>query len=159
VGIEIERKFLVRSDQWRAEARPGQRYRQGYLHARPDVSVRVRVVGGEGFLTVKGATRGIERLEFEYVIPRADAETMLAQLCGRPLIEKTRFLVPHAGRTWEVDVFDGENAGLVVAEVELPSTDAELTLPPWVGQEVSGDARYYNANLARRPYAGWKDDR
>ena len=158
MGIEIERKFLVGSDQWRAAAGPGTRYRQGYLYAQADGAVRVRVAGDEAWLTVKGATRGIERLEFEYVIPRADAEAMLEHLCRRPLIEKTRYVVPHGGRRWEVDVFEGANAGLVVAEVELPSADAAVDLPAWVGREVSDDPRYYNANLARHPYREWKDE-
>ena len=157
MGIEIERKFLVGSDGWRASAGAGQRVRQGYLTAGPGSAVRVRVAGGEAWLTVKGPTRGIARAEFEYPIPLADAEAMLAHLCGPSLIEKTRYVVPFGGRRWEVDVFDGANAGLVLAEVELPAADAAVELPPWAGREVSDDARYANAALARHPYAAWRD--
>ncbi len=153
--IEIERKFLVHRHLWRADPATGTRYRQGYLAGDPACTVRVRLAGDRGFLTVKGAPRGIERLEFEYPIPGADAEAMLAALCRGPLIEKTRYRVPFRGRVWEVDVFEGDNAPLILAEVELPSADAEVALPPWAGREVSGDARYYNANLARRPFRDW----
>lgn len=157
MAIEIERKFLVRDDRWRAEASPGVRYRQGYLCTDVDRVVRVRTVGDGGFLTVKGATVGIARLEFEYPIPRANADAMLDRLCPAPLIEKTRYRVPFAGRVWEVDVFAGDNAGLILAEVELPSADAAVVLPPWAGAEVSDDPRYYNSNLARMPYGRWRD--
>jgi CYTH domain-containing protein len=156
VALEIERKFLVRADAWHPDAATGTRYRQGYLCSAPDRVVRVRTAGGEGFLTVKGATEGITRLEYEYRIPVADADELLDRLCPRPLIEKTRYRVPWAGRVWEVDVFEGENEGLVLAEVELPSADAAVELPPWAGAEVSEDPRYYNANLARNPYARWR---
>ncbi len=157
MGIEIERKFLVGSESWRAGAGPGRRMRQGYLHAGPEGTVRVRIAGDEAWLAVKGETRGLERAEYEYPIPRADAEAMLARLCRPPLVEKTRYVVPFAGRRWEVDVFEGANAGLVIAEVELPAADAAVTLPPWAGREVSNDARYFNAALARHPYAEWRD--
>ena len=157
MGIEIERKFLVDTARWHADPEQGRRYRQGYLFAQPDAAVRVRVAGDEAWLTIKGAVRGIERLEFEYAIPRADADAMLAAFCRGPLIEKIRYRVPFAGRTWEVDVFEGDNAGLVLAEVELPSADDAPDLPPWAGREVSDDPRYYNANLARHPYREWRD--
>jgi adenylate cyclase len=155
VGTEIERKFLIDRSAWRADPALGTRYRQGYLATDAGRTVRVRIAGDRGFLTVKGPTRGIERLEFEYPIPLGDAEAMLAQLCDGPLIEKTRYRVPFAGRMWEVDVFDGENAGLILAEVELPSSDAEVVLPAWAAREVSGDPRYYNANLVHNPYSQW----
>ncbi len=155
MATEIERKFLVNRSVWRPDPALGTRYRQGYLASELGCTVRVRIAGDRGFLTVKGRTRGIERLEFEYPIPSADAGAMLAQLCDGPLIEKTRYRVPFAGRMWEVDVFDGDNTGLILAEVELPSADAEVALPPWAGREVSGDPRYYNANLVRNPYAQW----
>jgi adenylate cyclase len=154
VGREIERKFLVRNDRWRAGAR-GEMLRQGYLAADLERTVRVRVVGERAYLTVKGRNRGIERSEFEYEIPVLDAEQMLDQLCQRPLLEKTRFRVEHAGRVWEVDEFRGENLGLLVAEIELESVDETVQLPDWVGQEVSGDPRYYNANLIRNPFTRW----
>lgn len=155
MGVEIERKFLVNTARWQPTPGQGVHYRQGYLASAPDVVVRVRTAGDRAFLTVKGATEGISRLEFEYPVPVEDANTMLVRLCPGPLIEKTRYRVPFAGRVWEVDVFDGENAGLVLAEVELPAADAVVELPPWVGVEVSDDPRYYNANLSRNPYARW----
>jgi len=157
LAIEIERKYLVKHDVWRADPAQGKRYRQGYLSTDADRVVRVRTVGDQGFLTIKGATTGIERLEFEYPIPVADADAMLDRLCARPLIEKTRYRVPFEGRVWEVDVFEGENAGLIIAEVELPAVGAVVALPPWAGAEVSADPRYYNSNLTRHPYARWRD--
>lgn len=153
--LEIERKFLVHTALWRADPARASRYRQGYLCGAPDVVVRVRTADSAAFLTVKGATQGITRLEFEYPIPIADANEMLDALCGGAIIEKTRYRVPFGGRTWEVDVFAGENAGLVLAEVELPSADAVVELPPWAGVEVSDDSRYYNASLARHPFMHW----
>lgn len=156
VGKEIEHKFLVRGDQWRVGAR-GLAYRQGYLAADADRTVRVRVGGDRGYLTVKGKTQGIERTEFEYEIPLADAEEMLDHLCLRPLIEKVRYRVEHHGRVWEVDDFSGENRGLVVAEIEVRTGEDRLELPDWVGPEVSGDPRYYNANLVRHPYSRWQE--
>ena len=153
---EIERKFLVAADGWRAGAH-GVRYRQGYLSAGSDArcTVRVRVAGEEAFLTVKGPASGGARDEYEYPIPVADAEEMLSRLAAGGTVEKTRHRVPFAGRTWEVDEFAGENAPLVVAEVELESVGAAVSLPAWVGREVTDDPRYTNASLALRPYSGW----
>ena len=153
---EIERKFLVTSDAWRIDAQ-GKRYRQGYLSIDVDRTVRVRVAGDAGFLTVKGRSSGAARAEYEYPIPLAHAEEMLDRLCLRPLIEKTRYRIPHGGLVWEVDVFAGENAGLVVAEVEIEAEDQEVALPPWVGREVTGDHRYANASLVGRPFATWTE--
>lgn len=153
---EIERKFLVAGDGWRPGA-VGIPYRQGYLGAGADArcTVRARVAGEHAWLTIKGrATRG-ERDEYEYPIPVADAEEMLERLCGSARIEKIRYRVPFAGHTWEVDEFTGENAPLVVAEVELDRIDAEVELPPWVDREVTYDARYTNAALARTPFSRW----
>jgi adenylate cyclase len=150
---EIERKYLVEGAGWRSG--PGTLYRQGYLCSDQARTVRVRVAGDRGFLTIKGETRGISRPEFEYAIPLADAEAMLEGLCARPLVEKTRHVVEHAGHTWEVDEFHGENAGLILAEVELSNADEVPALPPWVGAEVSSDPRYFNANLAKRPFRSW----
>jgi adenylate cyclase len=158
VALEIERKFLVASDEWRQQAEPGVRYRQGYLSAQPRATVRVRVAGERAFLTVKGEAAGLVRPEFEYAIPLPDAEAMLAGLCGGPLVEKTRYRVPHSGHIWEVDVFEGDNAGLVVAELELTHPDEPFARPPWLGREVTGDARYLNARLARYPYRTWPQD-
>jgi adenylate cyclase len=151
---EIERKFLVTSDAWRHDA-VGKRYRQGYLSTDPERTVRVRVAGDTGYLTIKGPSAGASRSEYEYPIPRAEAEEMLDQLCLRPLVEKVRYRVPHAGLTWEVDEFEGENAGLIVAEVELTDPGQSVDLPPWVGREVTSDGRYANASLVARPYGTW----
>lgn len=152
---EIERKFLVTGEPWRA-ASSGTTYRQGYLSSHPERSVRVRTDGKKAKLTVKGLTRGATRDEFEYDLPLGDAEAMLDQLCERPLIEKTRYLVPYGGRTWEIDVFQGDNLGLVVAEVELASEDESLALPPWVAREVTDDPRYFNSNLVKNPFKNWR---
>jgi CYTH domain-containing protein len=150
MGTEIERKFLVKGDAWKAAAAPGIRYRQGYLCSDKDRTVRVRVAGDQAWLTVKGLTRGSSRPEFEYPVPIADGRQML-DMCERPLLEKTRHRVDHAGLTWEVDVFEGDNAGLVLAEVELERADQPVDLPPWAGIEVTDDSRYYNVNLAKHP--------
>jgi adenylate cyclase len=155
MGVEIERKFLVIGKPW--QAIEGTYYRQGYLTTDPERTVRVRIAGTEGFLTIKGASQGASRSEFEYAIPLDEAEQMLKQLCPQPQIEKTRYRIEHAGHTWEVDVFDGVNAGLVITEVELGSVDEKVELPAWVGQEVTGDERYYNAYLTRHPYTNWSN--
>lgn len=154
MATEIERKFLVRGDGWRTGA-AGQAYRQGYLAADGDRTVRVRLAGATGYLTVKGKTVGLSRPEYEYEIPAADAEELLDRLCLRPLIEKTRYRVEYGGHQWEIDVFEGENRGLVLAEIELSHPDEVFALPAWAGDDVSADPRYYNANLARRPYGNW----
>lgn len=157
MGIEIERKFLVVGDGWRSGATAAA-LRQGYLSSTPERIVRVRLEGERGALTVKGLSRGATRDEFEYEIPAADAKDMLERLCERPLLEKTRWTLEHAGRTWQVDQFHGENDGLVVAEVELARESDVVDLPPWAGREVTGDARYYNVSLVRRPYRAWPSD-
>jgi len=154
MGTEIERKFLVRGDAWRAAAK-GESYRQGYLSTDPDRTVRVRVVGDRGYLTVKGRSEGPARAEFEYPIPVGDAHALLERLCLQPLIEKVRYRVEHAGRIWEVDEFAGENQGLVLAEVELTDPAESVDVPAWAGEEVTDDPRYYNANLAREPFTRW----
>jgi CYTH domain-containing protein len=150
---EIERKFVVRGDGWRQG--DGTLYRQGYLSRESARTVRVRIAGGSGYLTVKGANEGITRREFEYAIPLSDAAEMLDHLCEQPLIEKTRYRIPHGGHTWEIDEFHGENQGLVVAEVELASADERPDLPDWIGEEVSQDSRYFNSSLVKRPYRSW----
>jgi adenylate cyclase len=152
---EIERKFLVVGDEWKRGA-AGVSYRQGYLSTVKERTVRVRTVGDKGFLTIKGVTVGVTRSEFEYSIPTADANALLNDLCEKPLIEKTRFKVQHAGLTWEIDEFFGENQGLVVAEVELKDEQQAIERPSWVGAEVSGDPRYFNSNLIRTPFSQWK---
>ncbi len=155
MATEIERKYLVRDDSWRDHVHYHVGYRQGYLANTEQCSVRVRVGGDTAHVNVKGSTVGASRLEFEYPVPLADAETMLRDLCLRPIIEKTRYLVRHAGKEWEVDVFEGDNAGLVVAEIELEDEAQAVTLPSWAGQEVTGDVRYYNSNLVATPYKQW----
>ena len=155
MGIEIERKFLVRNDDWRALAL-GQRYRQGYIAASLDCTVRVRIAGDQGYLTIKGATTGISRAEYEYGIPLEDAAQLLDTLCQPPLIEKTRYRIPAAsGLVWEVDEFAGENQGLIVAEIELSDPEQAVELPDWIGEEVSDDPRYLNSNLAKQPFCTW----
>lgn len=155
MGVEIERKFLVRNRDWFARIYSSARIRQGYMVNEREVSVRVRSIGNEAWLTIKGSARGLSRPEFEYQIPRSDAEQMLASLCQRPLIEKTRYWLHHGQHTWEIDVFEGDNAGLVVAEVELSDPAEDVDLPAWVGKDVSDDPRYLNASLVRRPYRQW----
>lgn len=154
MGEEIERKFLVLGDGWR-EAAHGTAFRQGFLSTDPERTVRVRVAGERGSLTIKGKTIGTRRAEFEYEIPLADAQWMLDSLCKRPLIEKVRYVLAVGGHTWEVDVFAGENAGLVIAEIELESEDEAFDKPDWVAEEVTDDPRYFNSNLVAKPYRVW----
>ena len=157
MATEIEHKFLVSSEAWRNTAAPGSHYRQGYLANSEGASVRVRVADGKGYLNIKSMTLGVKRHEFEYTIPVDDAEEMLAQLCVGALIEKTRYRVEHAGHVWEVDVFEGDNEGLVVAEIELDREGEAFEIPPWAGREVSHDTRYYNVCLAQQPYREWRE--
>jgi CYTH domain-containing protein len=152
---EIERKFLVVGNSWKTLA-SGVRYRQGYLSSAKERVVRVRIAGAVAFLTIKGVTEGISRAEFEYPIPIADAELMLDTMCERPLISKTRYRVPAGGLTWEIDEFHDENEGLVLAELELPDATTPFDRPEWVGEEVSADPRYFNANLVRQPFTTWQ---
>jgi adenylate cyclase len=154
MGQEIERKFLLRHDGWRPLA-TGQLYRQGYIPTQGSQTVRLRIVGDRGFLTIKGPTVGVSRSEFEYEIPVAEAEEMLDNLCAKPLIEKYRHRITVDQWIWEVDEFLGANQGLILAEVELAS-DAELpTIPDWIGDEVSGDRRYFNSYLVDHPFESW----
>lgn len=152
---EIERKFLVRNDSWRASVRKSTPFHQGYLCTETERNVRVRTKGDKAVLTIKGKAEGLRRLEFEYAIPMSDAETILDTLCLPTVIQKTRHLVDHGGLVWEIDEFAGANEGLVVAEVELESEDQQVDLPPWVGDEVSDDPKYLNANLVSRPFNQW----
>lgn len=156
MGIEIERKYLLKSDDWRADAL-GEKYRQGYLNSEKGRTVRVRTIGKRGILTIKGpAVNGI-RPEYEYDIPLGDAEEMLTLLCHKPLIEKIRFKTDYHGFIWEIDEFKGENQGLILAEIELTAPDQTFDLPPWIDREVTDDPRYYNANLSRNPFCDWQD--
>lgn len=156
MGIEIERKFLVRNDTWRKLAADrGRPIRQGYLTATQQSTVRVRIIGDEAVVTIKGKSTGMRRSEFEYPIPMADAEQMLASLCRKPIVDKIRYRIPAGGLAWEVDDYFGENAGLVTAEIELQDESQTFDLPPWIGREVTGTARYYNSALARLPFSKW----
>jgi len=151
---EIERKFLLCGEDWRGLA-PGMAYVQGYLAGNGACSVRVRIAENSATLSIKGATTGASRSEFEYGIPLEDARQMLATLVRDPLIEKTRYTVEHKGFCWEIDEFHGRNQGLIVAEIELAHADQFFEKPAWIGEEVTGDLRYYNVNLARVPYSEW----
>ncbi len=153
---EIERKFLVVGDAWRALAQ-GVHYRQGYLNSIKERTVRIRTVGEKAVLTVKGPTVGVTRMEFEYQIPYDDCVAMLENLAEQPIIEKKRYKIPMGEFVWEIDEFFGVNEGLIVAEVELKSEDQAFEKPEWIGKEVSGDPRYFNSNLVAHPYSTWKD--
>ncbi|HSG10722.1 MAG TPA: CYTH domain-containing protein [Gammaproteobacteria bacterium] len=153
--LEIERKYTVINDAWRSQA-IGNHCVQGYLSLDPERTVRVRRVADQAWLTIKGRSRGMVRSEYEYPIPPEHAGELLG-MCLQPLIEKTRYRVAHAGLTWEVDVFSGDNAGLVIAEIELESVSQIPELPAWVGDEVTDDVRYYNASLVRHPYRQWHE--
>ncbi|MFO8128363.1 MAG: CYTH domain-containing protein [Bacteroidales bacterium] len=153
MGKETERKFLVRNNDFKSQGKPVF-IRQGYLNSDRERVVRVRIMGRAAFLTVKGISRGLTRKEFEYAIPVADAGELLG-LCEKPLIEKDRYLVEYKGFTWAVDVFHGENEGLVLAEIELESAGQSFELPAWAGAEVSGDPKYFNARLIKKPFKNW----
>jgi CYTH domain-containing protein len=152
MGTEIERKFRVKEGTWRNVK--GTSYRQGYLSTVKERTVRVRTIEDKGYLTIKGIAIGASRMEFEYEIPHQDAATLLHS-CEKPLIEKNRYRVEHGGFVWEVDEFFGENQGLIVAELELESEDQYFPKPDWVGEEVTGDPRYFNSNLIKNPYTKW----
>jgi CYTH domain-containing protein len=151
---EIERKFLVKGDNWRKIAE-GSVYRQGYISTQKEATVRVRIVGNQGYLTIKGPSIKYSRSEFEYPIPVEDAQEMLDKLCDRPLIEKTRYRVEWGGLVWEIDEFEGVNKGLILAEVELSEETQQIELPSWIGEEVSEDPRYFNSNLVKNPFSQW----
>ncbi|MGX4644224.1 CYTH domain-containing protein [Massilia sp. SYSU DXS3249] len=156
MGVEIERKFLVKGDAWRALGE-ATLLRQGYLSLDPERTVRVRIEGEAATLTIKGKNRGATRGEWEYPIPVPEAAELLDTLCQRPLVEKIRHRIAAGPHTWEVDEFLGANAGLVVAEIELASEDEAFDKPGWIGLEVTHDHRYFNSNLIRHPYSAWKD--
>ncbi|MEI7841184.1 MAG: CYTH domain-containing protein [Methylococcaceae bacterium] len=155
---EIEHKFLLANDDWREYVSHSVIYKQGYLSSQPTSSIRVRISDSEAWLNIKSATIGTQRSEYEYEIPLADAHEILNNLCLKPVIEKTRHLVTHENHLWEIDEFDGENAGLIVAEIELDAVGETFAKPDWIGAEVTQDVRYYNNNLAREPYCQWRDD-
>jgi adenylate cyclase len=151
---EIERKFLLKNDNWKSEITSRKIIKQGYLNTQKERTVRVRIFGKKGFLTIKGETVGMTRLEFEYEIPVQEAKELL-QLCENPLIEKERFIVSRGKLKWEIDIFEGENAGLRIAEVELEDESQDVEIPDWIGEEVTFDHRYFNSNLVKLPFKSW----
>lgn len=157
MGVEIERKFLLANEAWRGAVVRRETMRQGYLPSAPELSVRVRVAGERAWLNLKSGGLVARRLEFDYAIPLDDAEALLDALARPPLIEKTRHYVPMQGFEWEIDEFHGQNAGLVVAEIELDSEDQPFPRPEWLGAEVTHLERYYNVCLVRHPYADWDE--
>lgn len=154
MSVEIERKFLVRSEAWRDEVISRRQMSQGYLGGEGKASVRIRIAGEQAWLSVKSVSAGMSRLEFEYPVPVEDARQML-ELCDAPPVVKTRYWVRHGDDTWEVDVFQGQNQGLVTAELELRCEGQAFDRPQWLGREVTDDARYYNMNLAQNPFTLW----
>ena len=155
MALEIEHKFLVKDDSWRQDVSRSTLFRQGYLSNTPLSSVRVRVSDTEAWLNIKSATIGTQRQEFEYSIPLADGISLLASLCHKPLIEKTRHFVTYRDHLWEIDEFFGDNAGLIVAEIELSAVGEAFDKPAWLGDEVTHDVRYYNNNLCQNPFCNW----
>lgn len=155
MGLEIERKFLLKDDTWKAEADNGLEIKQGYLSSVIERTVRVRVIGEKGMLTVKGKNHNLTRNEFEYEIPFNEA-ILLLDLCETPIIEKKRYLVKRGSLVWEIDIFEGENEGLKVAEVELDSETQSFKLPDWLGNEVSQESKYFNSALIANPFKNWK---
>jgi len=158
MALEIERKYLIDLEKI-GTLENGTRIKQGYLSTNKDAVVRVRVKNDKAYLTIKGSNSGIARLEYEYEIPLEEANEMLEKLCQKPLIDKTRYLIKHDIHTWEVDVFYGDNKGLVVAEVELSSEDEFINLPTWIKEEVSHDDRYFNSNLMKHPFKDWEENK
>lgn len=152
---EIEHKFLLANDDWRKLVYKSAKYKQGYLSSQPTSSIRVRISANQAWLNIKSATIGTERLEFEYEIPYSDADEIITALCNKPLIEKIRHFVLIEDRIWEIDEFEGENKGLIIAEIELPEAGATFAKPTWLGDEVTDDLRYYNNNLNKHPYNKW----
>ena len=156
MGIEIERKFLVDINKL-PKLTNGHTIKQGYIQTQDYTTVRIRISQKEAFLTIKSKNKGASRLEFEYPIPLLDAQEMLMHICQDTVVEKTRYLIPHDGHTWELDIFEGRNKGLIVAEIELNSESETFTLPNWVTKDVTDDVRYFNANLLHTPYGTWNN--
>lgn len=159
MSVEIERKFLVSNDSWRKDVEKRILFRQGYMRNENHATIRIRIAGDRAYLTLKAPRdeSGLERLEFEYSIPVSDAAAMLDAVCEKPLIEKYRNFLPAGnGLMWEIDEFLGDNAGLTVAELELPEKDTPFNRPDWLGLEVTGDPRYFNAMLTQHPYCQWQ---
>ena len=156
MGIEIERKYLIDLAKWQQVSKPkGQHYRQGYLLTDPDKTIRVRLTDTAAYLTIKGATVNATRSEYEYEIPPGEAKELLDSFSVSEL-SKTRYTIDHHGKIWEVDEFFGDNEGLIVAEIELTNEDEKFDIPGWIGEEVTGDERYYNSSLTINPYKNWE---
>jgi adenylate cyclase len=155
MAIEVEHKFLLANDDWRGEIDHSVHYKQGYLSSSPLSSVRVRISDSQAWLNIKSATIGTHRQEFEYEIPLSDADSILDELCHKPLVEKIRYFVYRGGHVWEIDEFMGDNQGLIVAEIELSAVGEAFVKPDWVGMEVTDDLRYYNNNLCKHPFKDW----
>jgi adenylate cyclase len=155
MAMEIERKFLVAGDGWKQGNPQGRHYRQGYLPTDSSAAIRIRVSSDRGWITIKKRESNLARREYEYEIPLNEAAEIMDELCLKPLIEKTRYKVPWETKIWEIDVFSGENEGLVVAEIELDSEEDTFAKPPWLGEEITHDPRYLNVNLARHPFCRW----
>jgi CYTH domain-containing protein len=154
MGLEIERKFLLKNDNWKTLVKEEISIKQGYLNSEKERTVRVRSYGNKGLITIKGKNKNLTRKEFEYEIPLTDALQML-NLAEQPIIEKTRFIATNKTHTWEIDVFEGVNNGLIVAEIELESETEQFDIPEWIGKEVSTDPKYYNASLIKHPFKDW----
>lgn len=155
MGWEIERKFLVKKDLWNSLKKGEGRFlKQGYILNDPQKTIRVRVDGDKGFLTIKGITTGSTRAEYEYQIPKIEAEELLEKFCSN-IISKIRYCIQHEGKLWEVDEFLEENEGLIVAEIELESEEEQFSIPDWVSEEVTSDSKYYNSNLSLKPFKSW----
>ena len=155
MAIEVEHKFLLANNDWREQVTNSVKYRQGYLNSQATSSIRIRISDDHAWLNIKSATVGTHRHEYEYEIPLHDANEIISILCRKPIIEKTRYFVIHDGNTWEIDEFDGDNRGLIIAEIELSEIGKTFTKPDWLGKEVTYDLRYYNNNLAVHPYSEW----
>jgi len=155
MGVEIERKFLVNESKWiKIEKLQGNYYKQGYLLADPNKTIRIRLTDSNGYLTIKGKTQGASRPEFEYAIPKEDAQQLLEQFSIFSLT-KIRYRIAFKNKVWEVDEFLGDNSGLLIAEIELTHETEQFEIPDWVGKEVTGEAKYYNSNLSKHPYKNW----
>jgi len=155
MGIEIERKFLVNETAWRQlKKSAGTWYKQGYILTDPQKTIRIRIAGHEAFITIKGISEGFTRQEFEYAIPKKDAEVLLNNFTVSS-VTKTRYKIIHEGKLWEVDEFEADNEGLLLAEIELETEEETFTIPDWIGKEVTNDKRYYNSNLSLTPFKKW----
>lgn len=155
MAIEIERKFLLKNDNWKKQVLSSTVFKQGYLSGSKKASVRVRIEGEQANINIKSMTLSITRQEYEYAIPLNDAQTMLDSLCDKPLVEKVRHIAKYKGHTWEIDEFSGDNQGLIVAEIELKDENEAFEIPEWIGEEVSEQQKYYNVNLIKHPYKNW----